>query len=132
MLFLFGQWLELHIATRHKIAEAFGIQKKGPTEVFNNTIKSDGYLLKDIEEKLNVDALQKYTGSDSTDMMILWKLMVDKAEGRVPQDEIAALVSETTMLNQTTLEPSKRFCDSCDSKGKRHKKECPKAKAKIA
>lgn len=74
--------MELPITTRHKIAVQFGIIKKGSTEVFNNTVKSDGYVIKDIEEALNVDAIQYYLEVNETDMLTLWMWMIDKIEGR--------------------------------------------------
>jgi hypothetical protein len=85
-MFLYHLWLELPIQTRHKIAAQFNIPKKGATEVFDNQIKSDGYFIKDIEQLLNVDAIQKYTESNETDMMTLWLYLVAKAEGREIQN----------------------------------------------
>lgn len=87
MLFLYSSWLKLPIATRHKIAAEFNIQKRGGTEVANNEVVKDGYILGDIESALNIDALQKYTNSvvaDNSDYALLWAYMVDKIEGRFP------------------------------------------------
>ncbi len=71
-MFLYHHWLELPISTRHKIAAMFGIIKKGSTEVFDNTIKSDGYLVKDIETKLTKEAIKAHLESDENEMAILW------------------------------------------------------------
>ncbi len=81
-MILYGQWLQLPIQTRHKIASEFGIIKKGPTEVFNDTIKSDGYLIKDIESALTLDSLQKYFGVTETNLAVLWSFLIDRIEGR--------------------------------------------------
>lgn len=81
-MFLYHKWLELSLPTRNKLAEIFGIVKKGPTEVFNNTIKSDGYVIKEIEEALNIDAIQKFVETEETDMQKIWTMLVDKIEGR--------------------------------------------------
>jgi len=81
-IFLYGHWLQLSLPTRQKIAGQFGIIKRGSTEVFNNTIKSDGYLIQEIESALNIDAIQTYLGSNETDMTKLWTMMIDKIEGR--------------------------------------------------
>ncbi len=85
MLFLYSEWLALSIHTRHKIAEVFGLQKKGPTEVVDNMIKHDGYLLKDIEETLSVEKIQSFLGTDTTDMKQLWAMLIDTIEGRAVQ-----------------------------------------------
>lgn len=81
-MFLYSLWCDLPLATRHKIALDFGIEKKGPTEVFSNTIKSDGYLVKDIETALTVEVLQKYIGTQETQLHILWTMLMDKLEGK--------------------------------------------------
>ena len=81
-MFLYHQWLSLPISTRIKIANQFGIAKRGSTEVFDNQIKSDGYLVKEVEEALNIDAIQKYLGVSETNMTTLWTWLVDKIEGR--------------------------------------------------
>lgn len=83
-MFLYSKWLGLPINTRHKIAAQFGIKKRGSTEVFDNQIKSDGYVVKEIEEALNIDAIQKYLEVSETDMMVLWDKLVAKIEGKLP------------------------------------------------
>lgn len=82
-MFLFSKWLELPISTRHKIAAQFDIIKRGSTEVVGNTIKSDGYIIKEVEEALNIDALQKYIETTETDMAMLWIWLVEKIEGKL-------------------------------------------------
>lgn len=81
-MFLYSAWANLSLVTRNKIASEFGIVKKGPTEVFANTIKSDGYLLKDIEDTLTLHNLQNYLGTTETDHTVLWNYLVDKIEGK--------------------------------------------------
>ncbi len=99
-MFLYHAWCELNINTRHRIAQDFNIAKKLPTEVFNNTIKSDGYVVKDIEQALNIDALQKYIGTSETDMALLWTWLVDKAEGR----ELTNVNIDTTVKPHDVVE----------------------------
>ncbi len=60
----------------------FGIPKKGATEVANNEVVKDGYLIHDVESALNIDALQKYLNTDETDFLVLWDWLVSAAEGR--------------------------------------------------
>lgn len=79
-MFLYSQWVQLSLPTRNAIADKFGILKRGSTEVFNNTIKSDGYVLKEVEEALNIDAIQKFLGTEETDMSVLWVGLVSKVE----------------------------------------------------
>lgn len=102
-MFLYSHWLKLPIQTRTLIANQFLIVKKSSTEVFNNEIVKDGYIVGDIEQALNVDALQKYTGSDETDMAVLWDMLVAKIEGR--ELPAVGLVSEPTTFNAQTIEP---------------------------
>ena len=81
-MILYSKWLDLPITTRIKIAEQFGIVKRGSTEVFNNTIKSDGFLIKEIETALAVGALQNYVDEPKeTDLVVLWNLMLNKING---------------------------------------------------
>lgn len=84
-MMLYSQWQQLPLSTRIKIASAFGIEKKGSTEVFNDTIKSDGYFIKDIEMALNINALQLYIGTQETDHQVLWEYLVNKIEGKSPE-----------------------------------------------
>lgn len=81
-MFLYSHWCSLPLATRHKIAEKFNIIKKRPTHVVNDYVQEDGYIVKDIEEALNVDAIQKFLNSQETDMAILWDNLIAKIEGR--------------------------------------------------
>ena len=73
-MFLYSKWQELPLQTRHKIAAQFNIPKRGPTEVFDNQIKSDGYPIKEIEERLNVLSIADYLDTKETDMSSLWSL----------------------------------------------------------
>ncbi len=118
-MFLYGHWMKLPLSTRQAIAVQFGIIKKGSTEVFDNQVKSDGYVIADVEAALGIDAIQKWTGSESTDFQVLWDMMVAKAEGK---DKVAPPIT-TGPAGPTGPKP---FCDICDSKGVRHKKACPK------
>ena len=81
-MFLYSQWARLPLVTRVKLASAFGIVKRGPTEVDSNQIKSDGYLLHEIETAMTKEAMEKYVGMDEKDSATLWLLVVAKAEGR--------------------------------------------------
>lgn len=85
-MFLYSAWMELNIGTRQRIAGHFGIVKRGSTEVVDNQIKSDGYNIKEIEQALNIDAIQTFLNVQETDMAKLWVRLVDKIEGRIIDD----------------------------------------------
>jgi len=68
--------------------------------VRDNYVESDGYKIEDVERALNIDALQKYTGSESTDMQVLFDLMVAKAEGKYP-----ILVTESPTITKEMIAP---------------------------
>lgn len=77
-------WLLTPIATRIKIANQFGIIRKGPTEVFNNEIKSDGFLIHDIENALTSTAMQEYLKTDMDDITVLYQWLVQKINEPAP------------------------------------------------
>lgn len=107
-LFLYSKWLGLPINTRIKIAGQFGIQKRGSTEVVDNQIKSDGYVVKEIEEALNIDAIQTYLEVTETDMMTLWLWLIDKIEGR----ELTQVNIDTTVKVSIPVKEAKEWVGS--------------------
>lgn len=101
-MFLYHHWLELPLSTRIKIAMQFGITKKGSTHVVDNVIQSDGFLVKDVEQSLNVDAIQTYLDTEVTDLKLLWDMLVAKIEGRVLfEPATATMVTGTPMPLET-------------------------------
>ena len=106
-MILYGSWLQLSISTRHQIALAFGIIKKAPTEVVNNTVKNDGYLIADVEAALSVEGLQKYLGTDESDHIKLWGYLVDKIEGRESFKEAEPVKEKIDEEFKKAYEPKK-------------------------
>ncbi len=53
MFFSFSTWANLPINTRIKLANHYGVIKKGSTHVMGNEIVSDGYNMKDVEGLLS-------------------------------------------------------------------------------
>jgi hypothetical protein len=106
-MFLYSKWISLPINTRHLIAKEFGIPKKGSTHVQNNKIVSDGYDIKDIEEKLNVDAIQAYleVPADVTDMKVLFDELVFRIEN--PNEGIIAVSEYIQATTEVTQEEVK-------------------------
>ncbi len=76
-MILYHKWMNLPLGTRYQIAADFGIEKKGATEVDSNYIKSDGFLIKEIEEALNVKAIQGFLSTTEEDIAVLFDMLVD-------------------------------------------------------
>lgn len=101
---MYSKWLSLSLETRNKIAVAFDIQKKGATEVFSNTIKSDGYMVQDIEGALTVKAMQDYLGSTETDKDTLAQMLIDVMEGRGMEIKAEGTFSKMEVMETTGTE----------------------------
>jgi len=109
-MILYSKWLDLPITTRIKIAEQFGIVKRGSTEVFNNTIKSDGFLIKEIETALAVGALQNYVDEPKeTDLVVLWNLMLNKINGipKVKKEQKSEIPVTEPIIAADSIAPEK-------------------------
>lgn len=91
-MFPYSLWCSLPIQKRHEIALKFNITKKGSTEVFSNTIKSDGYLVQDIDDALSLENVRRVLNTDETDSSILWSYIVDGMPA--PIVEIVELITE--------------------------------------
>lgn len=108
-MFLYSRWCSLPISKRQEIAAQFGIEKKGPTEVFSNTIKSDGYLVADIDAALTVSKLQEKLETDISDMEILWDYLVNgKPQPIIEVAEPVVEINPTEILKEIVdvLEPT--------------------------
>ncbi len=119
-MFLMSNWRLLSLPTRAVLAKEFGFSKTGPTHVVDNRIESDGYKIEDVERALNVDAIQAYVESDSTDMNLLWDYMVAKAEQRLP----TVFKPEVNDVKVDVVITPKPNCEFCATKGTRHLKTC--------
>lgn len=107
-MFLYHKWLELPVSTRHKIASEFNITKKNPTHVQDSVVINDGYVVKDIEEALNVDALQKYLRIEITDMMVLWNELVFRIENPEEIRILLTNVDKGTVVSSGEIIPKKK------------------------
>lgn len=97
-MFYYGSWLKLPISTRVILAKHFGIAKIGSIHVQDNVIVSDGYKVHDVESALNPGAIATYVGATAGgDFDLLWKMMVDKAEGRTNVTGTQAPTAFTTV-----------------------------------
>lgn len=117
-------WIKLPEEVRHKLVVLFDIPRSGRTVVEYRAegaiVTSDGFTPTDIEA-ITLDKMQGLLASNSENFYQLFSDVVDNLD---------ALMAGTYKEPRSTLTTSvvKPFCDSCDSKGVRHKKVCPKNK----
>ena len=98
---IYSTWLSLPIGVRHQLAHKLGIEKKFPTEVQDNQIKSDGYALKDIEIALAIENLQKVLETEEKDHKTLLDWMIGGKPELNPSSEINPL-PRSTYINLPT------------------------------
>lgn len=105
----YSLWLNTSVGTRHKLAEIFGFKKVRTTHVSNNEVIDDGFELKDIEGAMTVPNLQGYLGVNGTDIILLFKMAVDKAEGKVQMNEVEPAVDlmQLPVLPETRRKPGR-------------------------
>jgi hypothetical protein len=98
---MYREWLDLSIGVRHQIAFKLGLEKKFPTEVQDNFIKTDGYVMKDIEKALSIENLQKFLQTDEPDHALLLKWLI---EGK-PEESIGAVLNPLSRETYEKLPP---------------------------
>lgn len=116
-------WLQLSTDTRVKLAKAFDMKRSTSprcvTERGVTKVESDGFTVDDLR-KMNVESMQQWLGfttiDPNADINALLGMCADRIEHPEKLEELAK-VSDAV---------SGPWCDSCDSKGVRHKKTCPK------
>jgi len=130
-------WLSLPKPTRAKIAELFGMEKSGGVEVRNGAtgpqVISDGYTYRDLST-ITVEKMQTILSSEDENFYSLFKKIVALVNEEEIVEEMANIVIDEVRLagavdfgeqSSEELTPGKnRFCEFCDSKGVRHKKNC--------
>lgn len=77
-MFHYSSWLEISLPNRMKIANYYGVQKKGSTHVMGDKVISDGYDIKEVEKMLE----RIYMEFPSDDMKDNILAALDKIEGR--------------------------------------------------
>ncbi len=115
---MYAQWMALSLNKRHEVAAKFGVSKTGPTHVQDNRVVADGYDYGVIEKAL----IAKFET-----IIAATNFLERVAHLPIPDDEVAALVSEPVVLNDTPIEPAP-YCAHCTSKGPRHTKVCNRPK----
>lgn len=96
-MFLYSKWLSLDLPTRMKVAEVFGIVKRGSTHVVDNRIQSDGYNVEEVEAALTPDVLRKYMLSNEQDAEVLWDLFIARISGSEDQGDIQTPTAVPTL-----------------------------------
>lgn len=105
-MFLYSKWFQTALVTRDKIAKDFGIERKNGIEVFANEVKSDGYLVKDIEEKLTKEAMQQILNTTEDELAVLFDMLVEKYE-YVPPVATTIVPAVSTTVQQVIIKADK-------------------------
>ena len=116
---------------RIRLAEIFSIPQTGIKEIIDQTVKCDGYLNEDLQA-ITLEKMCEYIGSQEP-FSRAWELTLMKVHSELNPSRRIDQALEVMVGNEPIIEPyvppsEKIFCDTCDSKGFRHKKECPKYK----
>lgn len=105
-MFLYSKWFQTALVTRDKIAKDFGIERKNGIEVFANEVKSDGYLVKDIEEKLTKESMQQILNTTEDELAVLFDMLVEKYE-YVPPVATTIVPAVSTTVQQVIIKADK-------------------------
>jgi hypothetical protein len=100
----YSKWLSLPLTTRQKIAGQFGITQVSSIEVFANTVKSDGYLVKDIEDALTREKMEAYIGRKSDSITDLFEWVVQKIDGKYIEPITVPGIT-TSNLTEVNIKP---------------------------
>jgi hypothetical protein len=129
-------WLQLAADVRNYLSKEFKLNRSTSPRCVTyggkTVIESDGHTVDDLRG-LNVESMQAYSGSKSVDINELFAECAAKALDVLhpPEASLEAPLEAPITPVEALLPPSAtqepRFCDSCDSKGGRHKKDCPKS-----
>jgi hypothetical protein len=144
-------WLQLPADIRHKLVILFNIPRSGSTVVdyraSGPVVTSDGYTAPDLQT-ITLVKMQGLLQSDSDNFYKLFEEVATNIDALLGGTFGAVATSSTVLpppetrvedkgvqfyddkIGEEMAEVAKLikppFCDSCDSKGGRHKKVCPK------
>lgn len=121
-------WQDLPLETRNSLRQIFQVRRSGCVEVEDGErVICDGTTGYDLLA-ITADKMVDFIGGDFEDVdsetrfQFLWDATLAKIEGK---EEAIFVEPKYDDTEPKTLKPA--FCDSCDSKGVRHKKACPKS-----
>lgn len=103
----YSKWMAIPLGTRVKIAQEFGIAKNRSTSVINNVVVDDGYVITDVENSMNVNAMQAFVDSKEKDENTLLDLVVAKVEYVQPVVVPVVQVTAPTPLEVSNAKPEK-------------------------
>ena len=129
------------------MASEFNIPRSSGVIVDGQRVTCDGHTIQDLST-LTVETLKNYTGLETNDFYeqffkAVEMVKFDLITPPMPQIEpITAITSEAMTVSTEVITPiekmynpkvivenaPKKFCEHCDSKGVRHKKNCIKSK----
>lgn len=130
-------WLSLPLEIRTKLVTLFGIPRSGSTvvdyRVSGAVVTSDGYTAPDLQA-ISLRKMQHILDTDDANYYKLFEevithidaLLGGTFEAPVSSQEPTPPPPEKRVYTPAEEAVLRRFCDSCDSKGGRHKKVCPK------
>lgn len=130
-------WLSLPPEARHQLVTLFDIPRSGRTVVeYRSTgavVTSDGYTAADLQA-ISLPRMQSLLNSDSDNFYKLFEVVVLNLDALLGGTFVPSAPNQEPAPDErvyhtgvaTVVEETIRFCDSCDSKGGRHKKVCPK------
>lgn len=143
-------WMALKKDVQFHLIKIFGIVRTGVSEIRDQTVVSDGFTVEDLM-KISHEKMTEYIGSEET-FMRSWEITLAKvhAELNPPvaiiqnmngEPTAVDIVESTQVIDSDSVpiamiqdkssitfspEPIKpAWCNSCDSKGVRHKLGCP-------
>ena len=139
-------WLSLPPEVRHKLVTLFDMPRTGRTVVeYRATgvvVTSDGFTPIDLQS-VSLRRMQEMLGSDSDNYYKLFEVVVLNLDALLggtfvalgTKQEVSEVAPEERVTSAAELTPEEhvstdmpKFCGTCDSKGGRHKKVCPKYK----
>ncbi len=128
-------WINLPKETRLHLVKVFGLERTGVTEIRDQEVVSDGFTVDDLK-RITLEKMCEYIGSEET-FGRAWEITLAKVHSELnpPIGEIKRIDGEPTIVEvldtveevkEEIIEEKNPWCSTCDSKGVRHKKECPK------
>lgn len=120
-LLSYNIWLQLPPEVRHKLVTLFDMPRTGRTTVEYRAegavVTSDGFTPLDLGS-ISLERMQRLLNSTSDNFYELFEKTVANL------DPLLDGTFSTKVVNSASAKPA--FCDTCDSKGVKHKKVCPK------
>lgn len=135
-------WLDLPLATRAKLASLFEFPEKGSVQTMYGpngpVVLSDGYSYEHLK-LITLEKMNAMLGTTSNNFYATFKTLLLHLDDVIGGESV--VIEEEVIIVEATPEEFQEvfegvvgsigdgkppFCESCDSKGVRHKKVCPK------